>query len=214
MAASLKAMPGAWLWLVFGFENIGREARERLAGIVRALGAVHGEFQVVLLGGERLHDLSYANGALSIFRGAAEVMWPDPEPGDVTGIPVVEPARYARAMALAGGHPLLASELLHVDGDEQTLSATLRQHPLLIRTVLALNGDRVACDRLRRYAGQRDLGPFVLIYADPVIRGLWWHNLICKNPMTARLGWRSAAIRESVGELLELLAGAAVAGAD
>ncbi len=203
--AALRAMPGPWLWLVFGFENIGREAREQLAGIVRALGAQHGQFQVVLLGGERLHDLSYSNGALSIFHGAAEVMWPDPEADEMTGLPVVDPIRQARAMALAGGHPLLATDLMYVNGDEQALSAFLRAHPLLIRAVRDLIGDRIAWNRLHGFTRQDELGSFALIIADPVVRGLWWHNLIRRDPRTQLLCWRSVAIRDGVREVLEVL---------
>jgi serine protease AprX len=205
VAASLRTMPGAWLWLVFGFENLSVETRETLAGIMRALGVGHGDFQVVLLGGERLHALSYGNGALSIFFGAAEVWWPDPKPDELAGNRPVDPAQLARVMALTGGQPLLTRELLSEDGDDQTLSAVLRDHPLLVRTIATLSVD--ARRRLRMLAAQDDIGPFTLIHAEPVIRGLWWRNLIRRDPKTRRLCWRSPTIREGLSEVLEALGG-------
>lgn len=195
LTLQLQSHPSPRLWLVTGFETTTDDIRDMIANTVRGMAETHGaSFQVVLVGGEKLHEAKYAGGARSILSNAFEIHWPDPTPADIG--PDDESGRLA--LAAAGGNGTIARDLRGRPLTAQTVadSQTLWT---IVRRLASADGAKLA-----RLAGMRDLGPYHPYLPDDMTRRLYWRNLIAVAP-GQRLRWRSELIREAVAMVLHAL---------
>lgn len=106
--------------LVSGFEHGSETGRRQLAGVLRRHSERHGRgLKVVLCGGERLAELKYAEGQMSLLNLAEELLWPEMTTADVLAwqgrhLPGIEfDEEDARGLLeLCGGHPRLVRHCL------------------------------------------------------------------------------------------------------
>jgi len=200
------------LWLLIGFESLREDLQLWLANFVRRNAETYPQdFRVVLVGGEKLHELIYSNAELSILTSAQSVFWPDPAPDELyPPTPAGDDAAAARraaVLALAGGHPGITRELRataetgpppdsgSLTGCQNLWSALnrLKRHP--------------DAARLAVFASRTDLGLNSAYLPDRLLRQLYWRNLITAAP-SRPLAWRSEALRQAVAAILNSLAAA------
>ena len=212
-----RFMDGKTLFLlVSGLENGSDEGRHRLAGMLRNLADMYpNQLRVVLCGGERLSDLKYADGTLSMFNTAEEHHWPELGVADLVEI---QAERYGgnglttgeaeAVLSAAGGHPRLILWCLEQrrrqpEGEPPDYRRTLAASPFMHQQFTPFKRDPQALERLCALLAADDLGPAEPYLQDPLLRRLYWRNL-CR-PVGDRLRWRCAAIREGGKKVLGCL---------
>lgn len=199
--------------LVSRFEQGDPLQRESLAGILRSLSEMHsGRLYLLICGGAALADLKYRGGDLSLLNIAVAERWPETTLEDL--LPRAEAVGLDAAAALrvldaSGGHPLLIDQALRLVAadprrggaeldDELSHHAPLQQsfQPLLLDLALR-DGLALALGRERLAAAR----PWI---ADPLLRALYWANLIVERGGDGErvYAWRCAAIRRAGAALL------------
>ena len=191
--------------IVTRFENGSEELREELSGILRGLVELHPGLRVLLSGGERLADMKYGQGELSLLNIAKVVFWPELTVQDLLEIHKsefpnldLETETAQLYLDLSGRHPSLARAMLEYeartarpwerDSDPAQLGVWHWFTPY--RTQAETR------ERLCRLLEQDTLGPFEPWPEDPLLRSLFWKNLLV--PRDERFSWRCGAL-QSVG---------------
>ncbi len=206
--ARLLRHPGPLFCLVSRFEQGAPAQRDLLAGILRSLSEMFsGQLHVLICGGAALADLKYQGGDLSLLNIAASESWPELTVADVQRMALpqaVDPATADRALRLSGGHPLLASAgltLLHESPSESddALVEQLASHPPLWQAFLPLLETPAHRTPIREWLAKPRLAPARPYLLDPLLRSLYWHNLLVarRHADGLWLEWRCAAIREA-----------------
>lgn len=194
--------------LVNGFENGPDECRKELAGELRQLHSVHRNFHLVMMGGERLAALKYANGSMSLLNTARDLPIPEPNAADVAdvykdvcGDAHLNDTQLAEIMRVTGGHPkllhyCLEHQVTDAKGCTALLSASHLPGELFMRFK---QSDQKA--RLLELLQQDTLGTFDLWPSDDLVRSLYWHNLITNRG--GKLCWRSGFIQKAGLEVVK-----------
>lgn len=211
--------PGALFCLVSRFEQGAAGPRDVLAGILRSLSEMYsGKLHLLICGGAALADLKYQGGDLSLLNIAASEHWPELRVEDLRrNAANVSEAVLVRALQLSGGHPLLAQAALALltapspDAlpDDATLTTALATHPRLWEALLPLLRDPAACSAIEAWLERPRLAPARPYLVDPLLRQLYWHNLLAARAHADGmwLEWRCEAIRRSVRQVIDSLAG-------
>lgn len=196
--------------LITDLSKCSDTGRERLAGILRGLSDVHGDaLRMVLVGGKGLAELKYAQGDLSLLTHAELLYWPELNIGDLMVL-----ARQGRPrldltseeaqdiLKVTGGHPRLIQEALWCRAQDTALETCIRnlagirqiESQLIPLSLVSENAQRIA-----DWLGQDDLGPYRGWIQDPLLRRLYWKNLLRAEGPTGseRLVWRCQAIIEA-----------------
>lgn len=204
--------PGPLFCLVSRFEQGAPGPRDVLAGILRSLSEMYsGKLHLLICGGAALADLKYQGGDLSLLNIATTAGWPELSLEDLrcasTGI---ADATLARAIHLSGGHPLLAQAvlaLLAADGslDDEAVIDALSTHPRLWEALVPLLRDANTRATVEGWLARPNLGPARPYLADPLLRQLYWANLLAARPQPqgACLEWRCEAIRRAARHVIE-----------
>ncbi len=201
--------------LVSRFEQGDPDLRQVLAGILRSLSEMYsGRLHLLICGGAALADLKYQGGDLSLLNIASAATWPE-----LTAIDLLAMAQRTgqaqidagRALRLSGGHPLLAGAAVSLlcerpdddEHDDASLIERLAHHEPLWQSLLPLLALPSAMPALAEYLQRERLAPAQPYLLDPLLRALYWANLITvrQDPDGNWLHWRSAAIRRA-GELV------------
>ena len=209
--ARLLQQPGPLFCLVSRFEQGAAEPRDVLAGILRSLSEMYsGKLHLLICGGAALADLKYQGGDLSLLNIAATESWPEFGVDDLRrGTVDTAEATLVRALHLSGGHPLLAQAALvllaDASLDDDAVTETLSTHPRLWEALVPLLRDPATRSTVEGWLGQSTLGPARPYLADPLLRQLYWSNLLAARPQPngAFLEWRCEAIRRAVHQVIE-----------
>ncbi len=194
--------------LVSRFEQGDPVQRDVLAGILRSLSEMHsGQLNLLICGGAALSDLKYQGGDLSLLNIATAESWPELAVEDVDAMArrrSLAGVDSARALRLAGAHPLLvdaaltllAEDALRSDSD---LIELLAAYEPLWQSFMPLTVDRSVRDALAVRLAQQQLARAQPYLLDPLLRRLYWGNLIVarRYPEGAWLEWRCEAIRRA-----------------
>jgi hypothetical protein len=214
---------GTLFLLVGGFENSGQSGREQLAGVLRNLNErFPHNFKTLISGGEKLADIAYG-GSLSLLNQAEIMEWPDMTVSDVRDFlkssgcgetqyvdmdaEVDEPTAQL-LLDVSGGHPYLLETCFRLHRQNpgfspQDLTETLLQSPVLWRLFTPFNGDAGVKRKLSDLLKQTDVGPAMPFLYDPLLKRLYWRNLIKRSPVSRRLVWRCEALRRLGLQILE-----------
>ena len=200
--------------LVSGLENGSDEGRRRLAGMLRNLSDMYPDkLRVLLCGGERLSELKYADGKLSMLNTAEERHWPELSLADISEM---QTRRYAAnglshaeaetVLTLSGGHPRLILWCLEQRRGQQTdkgvdYHQALAVSPFIYQAFTPFRREPEAMRRLCAWLSSDDLGPHAPYLQDPLLRQLYWRNL-CR-PIGGRLRWRCTAIKDGGKAVLQ-----------
>jgi len=213
--ARLLQQPGPLFCLVSRFEQGAPEPRDVLAGILRSLSEMYsGKLHLLICGGAALADLKYQGGDLSLLNIAATESWPELDVDDLrrgVGAGALPDATLARALHLSGGHPLLAQAALvllaDASLDDEAVTETLSTHPRLWEALVPVLRDVAARTAVEAWLLRPTLGPARPYLADPLLRQLYWANLLAARPQPqgACLEWRCDAIRRAVRQVIESL---------
>lgn len=211
--ARLLQQSGPLFCLVSRFEQGAPEPRDVLAGILRSLSEMYsGKLHLLICGGAALADLKYQGGDLSLLNIAATESWPELDLDDLRrNSAPAEEATLARALRLSGGHPLLAQAALvllaDADLDDEAVTTTLSTHPRLWEALVPLLRDVAAQAAVEGWLASPTLGPARPYLADPLLRQLYWANLLAARQQAqgACLQWRCEAIRRAVQQVIESL---------
>lgn len=209
---------GEYIFLfIRGFEHGSEASRRELAGVLRNLYELFPyTFRVVICGGEKLADLKYAQGELSLLSLADVYNWPEMSLADVNRLSRMKfpqnplTTEGAKAVLRATGrHPHLIRYCLELweQGThirEEEFHAALLQSSIVweMFTPFVRESERV-CLWLKKC----DLGPAFPYIFDSTLRRLYWKNLLAVRLTgeSRRLCWRSETIRQAGLQILDCL---------
>lgn len=192
--------------LVSRFEQGGRH--EELAGILRNLCEVDDQrrLHIILAGAEKLLELKYAQGSMSLLNLAQVEPWPELGRAEAAAwhqarFPdtPVEAAMLDEFLALSGGHPQLLSLCfaLHCDGvSPAEYPARLGQADAVWQAFVPFLEDTAERRRLCGLLENEKVAEMEPFIRDPLVRRLYWRNLIYAADRRV-LRWRCEAIREA-----------------
>ena len=199
--------------LITRFEHGADQQRHELAGVLRALNEQYQRsFTVLLCGGEKLAEKKFLEGDLSLLNIAAYLYWPEPQVEDVCRLyrqwfeQDLDEEIAARVLDLSGGHAQLIAECLScleagesLDGCREKLTSQDVAWQLFSR----VTRDPEHRAGLRECLDGTDLGTARPFPAEPLLRRLYWDNLLKRSGTGAgeRFVWRCDLVRE-VGKLI------------
>ena len=214
-ALAQRLRSGARLFcLVSRFEQGDPVQREVLAGILRSLSEMYsGCLHLLICGGAALADLKYRGGDLSLLNIATAEHWPELGVEEVHAMAArrqLPCSDATRVLRLAGGHPLLVDAVLALlaaepGADDDALESRLSSHAPLWPGWLAVLEPIEARPTIADWLQRTRLVPARPYLIDPLLRALFWSNLIVARPHRegAWLEWRCAAIRRAGLTVLE-----------
>jgi len=196
--------------LISSLRKCSDAERRRLAGILRGLSEAHDDaLRMVLVGGEGLAELKFAEGELSLLSHAEPIPWPEFNIGDLMALawrdrPSLElvPEEAQVVLEATGSHPRLIQEALRCRAKGAPLTACTRNlanSRQIEAQFVVLTRDSEDAQRIVDWLGQNELGPYCGWIPDPLLRRLYWKNLLrADGPAGAeRLVWRCPAIIEA-----------------
>jgi hypothetical protein len=167
-----------------------------------------------MCGGERLCEMRYAKGALSYLSHAQEELWPEPSSYDfqveaaALDCGVLSEKMLGLLQELTGGHFGLLRELFALvkagENNHEAFEQAVRDSPTIWAAVAPLRENEQAKRLLGSIIGREELGEAERFIRDPILRRIYWLNLIARRKSGARLqlAWRSQAIRDAVGKIV------------
>lgn len=196
--------PGQYFLLINRFENAHPEYRFQIAKIMRALSEQYRrEFRLVIVGGEKLAELRYARGEMSLLNHAQEMRLPEMDIGDLQQIIrdefaelTPDDAAMHSLLRLTGQHPRLIQHCLEEGTpDPQECEDSLETSPYIVQLFSVFLGDSSKREYICELLTQEQLGRYLPWLHDEVIRGLYWNNLLTVRDR--KLVWRCDLIRRS-----------------
>lgn len=201
--------PDPLFCLVSRFEQGDPAQRDVLAGILRSLSEMHsGRLHLLICGGAALADLKYQGGDLSLLNIAATEMWPELTTADLRRQACASDINdndCERALRLSGGHPLLATAAMALLGgagasasDEQLIEQLASYAPVW-QAFVPLLADPANLAAIEGWLRQERLAAAYPYLLDPVLRSLYWANLVTprRHGDGLWLEWRCEAIRRA-----------------
>lgn len=197
--------------MVSGFENSCQTGREELSGVLRNLNErFPNNFRILVCGGEKLADIAYS-GSLSYLNQAEIKEWPEMTVADVKYFlkstcnangqeSEIDDKTAKKLLDMSGGHPKVLETCfgLHLSNPGFTLNDltdTLFQSPFVWRLFTPFNGDAGKKRKLSELLEQENVGPAQPYLYDPLLKRLYWKNLIKRAPCNRRLIWRCEGLR-------------------
>ncbi|MDM8548465.1 toll/interleukin-1 receptor domain-containing protein [Desulfobacterales bacterium HSG2] len=202
------------LIMVSGFENSCDEGLRDIAGAFRSLGERCPNLRFLLCGGERLADLFFV-GTLSFPNSAEVCEWPELTAGDVHCMwehrcpgQVLSERRVGELLHISGGHPGLLQQCLdfyhrNACSDPDTCKEALIQTPFVWQLFMSFIRDTAVRQRLCRLFEQNEVGDVRPYIFDPLLRRLYWRDLIKQSDDGKRLVWRCEVFRVVGRQVLE-----------
>jgi AAA15 family ATPase/GTPase len=205
--------------MVSGFENSLKEGQEELAGVLRNLNErFPRNFKILICGGEKLVDLFYS-GSLSYLNHAEIKECPELTAADVIrmakntdagqghGIDL-DKKNAERLLDISGGHPRILEQCFILYAGEPgftgaELTEALLNTLFVWRLFIPFNRDVKQRQRLCRLLKELDVGPARTYLSDPLLKRLYWGNLLKRSSANYRLYWRCEVLRNVGLEILE-----------
>jgi hypothetical protein len=200
--------------MVSGFENSSETGQSELSGVLRNLNErFSSNLRILIFGGEKLADL-YFTGTLSYLnhgevydlpeltvpdvRQMQEQLYPDQSISDQTAQEILQ---------ISGGHVRLLQKCLTLAQKDfgfnaDTAHDTLTRSPFVWRLFTPFVHDSAGRERLCRLLEQDDVGPAQPYLFDPLLKRLYWKNIIKRSGRANRLVWRCEALRAAGKEIL------------
>jgi len=202
--------------LVTDLSKCSDAGRRRLASSLRDLSAVpDNDLRMVLVGSEGLAELKYAQADLSLLSHAEPMSWPELNTDDLMALarqghsPLELASEEAHTILdTTGGHPRLIREVLWCRAKGTPFEACIRDLAVskqIEAQFVALTRDSKDAQRIAAWLGQDELGPYRGWIPDPLLRRLYWKNLLRADGPTGseRLVWRCSAIIAAGRRVLE-----------
>lgn len=193
------------LLLISGFENGSEAGRCQLAGVLRSLTSRQRGLRVILCGCQRLAELKFGSGELSLLNDADVHMWPEISAGDLL---VWQQREFPRkslgeeealeVLRLCGGHPRLLRYCLQYReegvAEIAKLKEALRKNPSVLQFFTPFSAKDTVRERICNLLSRHDLGPASPWPVDVLLRRLYWSNLVVIDG--ERFRWRCDLLRE------------------
>lgn len=204
--------------MVTGFENSLKQGQEELAGVLRGLNERYTRLKILICGGEKLLDLYYS-GDLSYLNHADIKECPDLTAADVMGMAKnswagqgltldLDKETAQRLLYMSGGHPRVLEQCFVLYArepgfKESGLIEALLNTLFVWRLFIPFKKDPQQRQRLCQLLHRTDVGPARAHPADPLLKRLYWGNLLKRSSTNYRLYWRCEALRRVGLEILE-----------
>lgn len=205
--------------LLSGFESTPRAVQRGLASVVRGLvdgNGLRSRLLVLFQGGERLADLRFAEGNLSLLNTARVCFWPEPGVADLQRLHAERfsaesppAAELAALLRISGGHPRLIQLCLEVqtgqgNQDHNAYEVAFLDSPEVWAMFTPLVRDDSEAEQVREWLEVLDLGPARPYDFDGLRRRLFWRNLLARRCVEGRwrLQWRCELLRRVGREVL------------
>jgi hypothetical protein len=194
--------------MVSGFENSCKEGQEELAGVLRGLNERYSHnLKILICGGEKLDELSY-NGELSYLNHAYIQECPELTVSDVLRITEatypdtkINEKKAAKLLHISGGHHRILEICLDLcrqnpDFTAVELTEVLHQSPFIWQLFTPFSQDTEIRQQVCSLLNKEDVGPGQPYIYDPLLRRLYWRNLLRRGSSNRRLYWRCKALRQ------------------
>ena len=196
----LTEMDKVWL-IVDGVEHAHAEHRSTICKQLRAIADETDALRALFVGGQRLHELKFSEGNLSVLAGAETVHWPVANVGELLSTdPFWEQTKaevQSSILDAAGGDIDLARELLRsepVIEDTKEIAKLVASSEWLYGALVSLMRDEKTRAEVKLCAEKMDLGPWRPYFAQETLRRLYWTGLAVRDKR--RLRWRSEQVRQ------------------
>ncbi|UCH96131.1 MAG: toll/interleukin-1 receptor domain-containing protein [Candidatus Aminicenantes bacterium] len=203
--------------LISRFEHSSRETREELAALLRSLGERFPRgLRAVICGGEQLYELSYT-GTLSYLNQAQIIEWPEMTDADVLRtantsenstclagklMQKIDEDTAVKFLEFSGGHPDVLDTCFDLYSQNpgftmKDLIEKLVSSSFLWQLFVPFFQDSEKKEKIRLLLKNNHVGPYQPYLDDPLLKELYWKNLLHKDKTGARLTWRGQALRLS-----------------
>ncbi len=199
MALKRRLQHGRSLFLFIRRVEKGDGARaNELAGMLRNL-LEQTKLQVLLLGDQKLVELRYGKGRLSLLSGITVKQWPELSVQDVQQLyPDLDVNNAQTFLDISGGLPKLLAQCWEYFERRLPISdypKRLQKSALLVEAFMPFTDKSVERQQICQWLLQEDLGPTESYIRDELLRQLYWRNLLAER--NGRLVWRCEAIRQA-----------------
>jgi len=175
-----------------------------LAGMLRNLLELEEKLRVLLLGDQKLVELRYGEGRLSLLSGITNEQWPELRVEDVRQLyPVLDVDTAQAFLEMSGGLPKLLEQCWEYF--EKRLSFAdyperLQKSASLVDAFMPFTDKSAERQQICQWLAREDLGPTETYIRDDLLRRLYWSNLLATR--NGRLVWRCEVIRKAGQEIL------------
>ena len=182
----------------------GARAHE-LASMLRNLLEIT-QLQVLLLGDQKLVELRYGEGRLSLLSGITVEQWPELSVQDVRQLyPVLDVDTAQAFLEISGGLPKLLAQCCEYFEKRLPISdypKQLQKSALLVEAFMPFTAKSVERQKICQWLAQEDLGSIESEYyiRNDLLRQLYWSNLLLKR--NEQLVWRCEVIRKAGQKIL------------
>jgi len=189
--------------LITRFEQGNEKGNQEFAGILRSLLEKHPNLYILICGGEKLADL-YFGGELSLLNASESVEMPE---NGFSG-QFFDTNAAERICRISGGHPKLTEECKRFyqkcpDLTEKQCKELLIRLPAVQQMFTPFKRSADVRQRVCALLEREDVEKFVTLdFSDPLIKRLYWKNLLKKSTDGKRLIWRCELLREIGRDIL------------
>jgi transcriptional regulator with XRE-family HTH domain len=198
--------------LVSRFEQGANAPSEQFARIIRSATTSAPHFHVILCGGQKLADLKYQNGDMSLLNHAEVKYYPELT---IDAVYTLLHAQFNNMplsflndtlakdfLELSGGVPKLLTECLALR--QQNPDLPLKHYPEKLSQSRHIHGlfmplmqEPANKEKICQWLQKEEVGKAEAYIQDDVLRGLYWNNLLVERQINEekRLFWRSEAMR-------------------
>ncbi|OQW92641.1 MAG: hypothetical protein BWK78_01050, partial [Thiotrichaceae bacterium IS1] len=201
----LSAIAHPYFLLISRFEYAPKELGQELAGILRGLSANH--LHLMLCGGQKLEELKYLTGELSLLNFTEIHYWPELNREDIfamrdercQGLLLSEEVAD-QLLVFCGGHPTLLKIALQWYQELPSLE-TLTTYPQRLSEIPEISGwfmpylqNSQKAQKIVEWLTALKIAPAREFLPDPLLRDLYWKNLLVRRNDNW-VYWRCEAIR-------------------
>ena len=198
--------------LVSRFEHGPQLGQQQLAGILRSLNENYAnQLYIIICGGEKLADLKYRQGNLSLLNIALDNHWPELNREDVYVMRdnccknlVLNDKTVKKLLELSGGHPTLLQKCLRLYEKGPTQKwrnylASLSEYPLVWQLFTPFTQSLSEAKQVCEWLTQKEVAPVSVLYYyghkhNALLRRLYWKNVLVEKYLKKRhklLWWRT-----------------------
>jgi len=207
------------LFLLVSRFELGADApREQLARIIRSATTTAPHFHVILCGGEKLADLKYQNGAMSLLNHAEVKYCPELSRSEVYALSqrhfgnasfyVLDDTLADNFLDISGGVPKLLIECFKLKQQRPDLPLNsypdkLSQCQYVYGLFTLLIQEPSNREKVCQWVQKEEVGKAEPYIQDNVLRQLYWKNLLVEREINdeKRLFWRCEAMQKAGNQI-------------
>jgi hypothetical protein len=217
LASALQHSGAPLFMLVSRFEHGVENLRQQLAGILRGLHESYpNQLHIMLCGGEKLAELKYLQGSLSLLNTAEVHHWPELDKEDAIAMQQsccpglgLDEATAKALLEISGGHPALLHACLllyrqHPELPWPNYPPLLSEEPFVWQLFTPYTKNPEEAKRVREWLDKEEIAPARPFLLDSLLRRMYWKNLLMEKQADGRryLTWRCEALRLAGQEIL------------